>query len=85
MTVYCGAVGFPPPAKCDVSGPIPNMVSVALNGSLGQLLVSNITLSNSGMYSCIVYDGATVDEKKTYVTVYGRCMHECVLLHVCAE
>eukprot|EP00731_Ephydatia_muelleri_P022602 Em0015g185a len=72
MTVYCGAVGFPPPAKCDVSGPIPNMVSVALNGSLGQLLVSNVTLSNSGMYSCIVYDGVTVDEKKTYVTVYEQ-------------
>lgn len=78
MTVYCGAVGYPPPARCDVNGPIPNMVSVTLNGSLVQWVVSNVTLENSGRYSCIVYDGTTVDEKKAYVTIYGRCIYGCV-------
>ena len=70
--MYCGAVGFPTPVKCDVSGAIPNVSSVTLNGSLGHLVISNVTLENSGMYSCLVYDG-TIDEKKVYVTVYGRC------------
>ena len=77
MIVYCNATGYPSPHTCYVIVPGMDMqVSIPLNGSPKVWTKYNVTLNNSGTYTCIVQDESGYATKDTSVMIYGKL---CVL------
>lgn len=85
MMVYCGAIGYPPPSACYLIVPGMDMqVTVPLNGSLGVWTHSNVTLNNTGIYTCFVNDESGYDQQMISAITYGKSLPKCLFfpLHV---
>eukprot|EP00731_Ephydatia_muelleri_P022601 Em0015g184a len=74
ITIQCGAEGYPPPNTCYVIVPgLNKQLDIPLNGSFGTVTYSNVTLNNSGIFTCFVNDfDSGYDQQLVSINTYEQ-------------